>query len=124
MTSAAATVVLVAHGSRVDEANDAHRTLAKALAQRTAATVMPAFLELTEPDVPAAIDAAVADGAIRVVVLPYFLLPGAHTSRDIPAIIEAARDRHPGVELTQVSHLGANPALLDALASQVALLDE
>jgi len=123
MTTAAATVVLVAHGSRIDEANAAHRTLVAALAQRTGSQVMPAFLELTEPDVPSAIDAAVASGAQRIVVLPYFLLPGAHTSRDIPAIIESARGRHPHVELTQAPHLGADPALLDALAAQVEQLD-
>jgi sirohydrochlorin ferrochelatase len=123
MTSPTATgvpvVVLVAHGSRVDDANASHIVLAETLARRTGATVSPAFLELARPDVPTAIDDAVSAGAGRVVVLPYFLLPGAHTTRDIPAIIAAAQVRHPDVDLIQAAHLGADPAVLDALATQV-----
>ena len=124
MTKAPATVVLVAHGSRVEEANIAHLALARTLADRSGSPVVAAYLELAQPDVPTALDDAVATGANRIVVLPYFLLPGAHTTRDIPAIIESARLRHPGVELTQATHLGADPALLDALVSQVERLDE
>jgi sirohydrochlorin ferrochelatase len=128
MTSPAATelpvVVLVAHGSRVEAANSAHRDLARSVADRSGATVIPAYLELAEPDVGRAIDLAVESGAGHVTVLPYFLLPGAHTTVDIPAIIDAARLRHPTVELTQAPHLGADPALVDALVSQVDRLEQ
>jgi sirohydrochlorin ferrochelatase len=124
VTGVVPVVVLVAHGSRVDEANDAHRALAGTLAQRTGATVVPAYLELADPDVPTAIDHAVATGANRVVVLPYFLLPGAHTTRDIPAIIAEAGTRHPEVDLIQAAHLGADPAVVELLATQVEHLAE
>jgi sirohydrochlorin cobaltochelatase len=127
MTSPAATVVpvvvLVAHGSRVDEANVTHQDLAERLARRTGMTVVAAFLELAEPDIPTAIDDAVASGAGAIVVLPYFLLPGAHTTRDIPALIGAASARHPQVDMVQAPHIGADPALFDALASQVERFD-
>jgi sirohydrochlorin ferrochelatase len=117
-----ATVVLVAHGSRVPEANDAHRRLADELAARTGRRVLAAFLELADPDIPTALDEA-ATGAAEVVVLPHFLLPGAHTRVDIPRLVDEARVRHPGVEFVVLPHLGADPAVVDLLAAQVGSAD-
>ena len=119
MSSPAATVVLIAHGSRVAEANETHRRLAAELAGRSGRTVIAAYLELAEPDIPTALDEAAAGGDGRVLVLPYFLLPGAHTKVDIPALVEAARERHPEASFEQLDHLGADPAILALLVEQV-----
>ncbi|MEO6629944.1 MAG: CbiX/SirB N-terminal domain-containing protein, partial [Aquihabitans sp.] len=81
--------------------------------------VRPAFLELAEPSIPDAIDGAVADGATTVVVVPYFLHPGRHQREDVPAIVEAARLRHPEVDLRLLDLFGADPALVDVLEAQV-----
>ena len=113
-----ATVVLVAHGSRVAEANEAHRRLAAELAERTGRRVLAAFLELAEPDIPTALDEAASAGD-EVLVLPHFLLPGAHTNVDIPGIVDAARGRHPGTRFEQLPHLGADPAIVGLLAAQL-----
>lgn len=114
-------VVLVAHGSRVPEASVAHRAVCSQLEHRLGddTPVEPAFLELNEPDIPTAIDQAVAGGAERVVVLPYFLHPGNHTLRDIPQEVEDARRRHPATSIHQAAVFGADPALVSALADQV-----
>ena len=117
MPTSAATVVLIAHGSRVAEANEAHRALAAELASRSGRTVIAAYLELAEPDIPTALDTAADAG--HVLVLPYFLLPGAHTKVDIPALVEAARARHPGTRFEQLDHLGADPGVVDLLVGQV-----
>jgi sirohydrochlorin ferrochelatase len=66
--------------------------------------VRPAFLELTEPSVATAIERAVRDGATTVKVLPHFLNSGNHVLVDLPAIVDAARSRHPGVEIHHDSH--------------------
>jgi len=115
------TVVVIAHGSRVPEAADAHRAVCDRLRYRLDGpmAVEPAFLELTDPDIPTAIDRAVAGGAERVVVLPYFLHPGNHTLRDIPEAIDAARARHPDIAIEQAAVFGADPTLDEALADQV-----
>lgn len=114
-------VVLIAHGSRVPEAAEAHQVVCQRLQQRLGdgTPVEPAFLELTEPDIPTAIDRAVKEGAERIVVVPYFLHPGNHTLRDIPAAIAAARDRHADTTIDQAPVFGSDPALVSALADQV-----
>jgi sirohydrochlorin ferrochelatase len=115
----ATTIVLAAHGSRRGDANDAHRVLTEQVAALLAAPVRPAFLELAEPSIPAAIDAAVADGARRVQVLPYFLHPGNHTTHDLPAIVAEAGARHPAVDISLLGLFGTDGSLAEAIAAQI-----
>lgn len=119
-TDAATTaVVLVAHGSRADAANAEHRHLAETLARRTERTVVPAFLELAEPSIEAAISEAVERGASRVVVLPYFLSVGRHVAIDIPQAVEESATNHPAVDIELRGHLGGDHRLLDVLAALI-----
>jgi sirohydrochlorin ferrochelatase len=117
--------LLVAHGSRNPAAAEAHRALCDAVAAASTSTadrpieVVPAYLEISEPSIPDAIDAAVANGATTVRVLPHFLGPGNHVLVDIPEIVRAARERHPAATIELVEHLGADPALVDLLAARV-----
>jgi sirohydrochlorin cobaltochelatase len=118
VTDAPATaLVLIAHGSRAEAANDAHREVATTLAERLGAPVIAAFLELAEPSIGAGIDAAVAGGAQRVAVLPHFLYPGRHLVRDIPAEVAAAVERHPEVRIDVLPESGSAPAMLELLAA-------
>lgn len=112
-------VVVAAHGSRNELANQAHRDLVEVLAERTPVAVAPAFLELASPAIPDAIDQAVARGAGRVRLLPYFLHPGRHSVEDLPRIVDEARARHPGTDIDLLEPFGADPRLLDVLAHQI-----
>jgi sirohydrochlorin ferrochelatase len=111
--------LLVAHGSRNPAAASAHEALCVAVAERAGGDVRPAYLEISAPSISYAVDEAVASGATRVRVVPHFLGPGNHVLVDIPEIVEAARSRHPSVEIELVEHLGADPALVELLAARV-----
>ena len=111
-------VVVAAHGSRAEAANDAHRQVVAALDAAIEATALPAFLELTGPSIPEVIDQAVADGATEILVLPYFLHPGRHNGEDMPAIVSAAMDRHSAVDVRLLDLFGADPALVQVLIAQ------
>jgi sirohydrochlorin cobaltochelatase len=112
-------VVFVAHGSRADAANDAHRGAAERLAADLGLPVVAAFLELSEPSIPDAIVAAADDGAARVLVLPLFLYPGRHLVRDIPALVGEAQRRRPAATVEVLDAFGADPAIAELLAAQV-----
>jgi sirohydrochlorin ferrochelatase len=110
--------IVVAHGSRAPGTVSDHAEVCSALHDKAGdevVAVMPAFLEISEPSIPDAIDAAAARGAGRIVLLPYFLHAGNHMRRDIPALVDEARTRHPDVELTLADHLGPDGALVDIL---------
>lgn len=107
-------LLLVAHGSRRKASNDEVTTLARALEAEVADDfdiVESAFLELTPPSIPDGIQCCINQGARSVVVVPYFLAAGTHVADDIPALVAAACERHPGVDITVTPHIGASPAM-------------
>ena len=112
-------VIVIAHGSRSIEANDAHRVTCRELAEQTGTPVTPAFLELAEPSLTTAVDALATAGIRRVRVLPLFLYPGRHMQRDIPALVAEAADAHPEVEIELLPLFGSDPGLIHLLAAQV-----
>lgn len=115
-------LLLIAHGSRREASNQEVRELGTRLEQIAGERfdrVIPAFLELAEPDIPSGVDLCVESGATTVTAVPYFLSAGRHVTADIPAELEKAKHRHPAVTLHQSAYLGKHasvPGLLLALA--------
>lgn len=108
------TLLIVAHGSRREASNQEVRALARrveGLAGLSFDRVAIGFLELAEPSVPAALEACIAQGASAVTIFPYFLAAGRHVTSDIPVAIAPIRQRHPGVRIDVLAHLGAAAGL-------------
>jgi len=113
-------IVLVDHGSRHAEANAVLDGIAALLRARLPdRLVRVAHMELAPPSVAEAVEACVADGAREIVVHPYFLAPGAHAARDVPAQAEAAAARHPGVSLRVTAPLGVHEGIVDAIVARL-----
>jgi sirohydrochlorin ferrochelatase len=105
-------LLLIAHGSRHEPANDDLRRMAAALAARGEYPIVEAaFLELAEPDIPAGAAACVARGAGRVLMVPYFLAEGVHLVRDLTAAREELSGRYPTVPFVLARPLGPHPLL-------------
>jgi sirohydrochlorin ferrochelatase len=111
-------ILLIAHGSREEGANDdLHQLAGRLAAQGDYSIVEPCFLELAEPDIATGGETCVKRGALRVLMVPYFLSPGIHLVRDLVNAREALRDTNPGIEFRLGPALGPDP-LLDQLVSQ------
>jgi len=111
-------VVLIAHGSRRDEANQDLRNLVSRLRQTgKAAIIEPAFLELAEPDIDFAVKLCLEQGARRVLLIPYFLSMGVHLTRDLSNALECLTKNHPEIDFRLGQSLGPSP-LLDQLVCQ------
>ena len=82
-------------------------------------TIEIAHLEIAPPGLADAIDRCVLLGAREIVVQPFFLAPGRHSTTDIPALAEAAAARHPGVSIRLGVPLGAHPALVEAVLGRL-----
>lgn len=111
--------ILIAHGSRRPESAVDHTALCAAVSGAAGVDVRPAYLELAGPSIPDAVAAAVADGATAVRLLPYFLHPGNHVLADLPRLAAECRTAHPTVEVDLRTHVGADPRLVELLASLV-----
>lgn len=114
-------LIILAHGSRRKASNGEVAALTEKV-ERLAAdkydAVACAFLELAEPALPEVIDTCVAEGMARITVLPYFLNSGNHVTEDIPAIIKAARDRHPGCDFTVTRCIGMDANMPELILKQ------
>ncbi|TCP59476.1 CbiX protein [Tumebacillus sp. BK434] len=92
-------VLFVAHGSPVRAANQELLDLVDGVRARGHyGVVEPAFLEGASPDIPEGLARCVAQGADKVVVIPYFLLPGRHVSEDLPRFLAEAKALYPGTQ--------------------------
>ena len=109
-------IIVFAHGSRVESANQAVRDVAADLAKAgNFPLVQAAFLELGQPDLAVAAAALSAQGATQITVIPYFLTLGLHMERDLPRLIDGIRVAHPGVEIDVTPPLDGHPALVTVL---------
>ncbi|HET8550054.1 MAG TPA: CbiX/SirB N-terminal domain-containing protein [Bryobacteraceae bacterium] len=106
-------VIVFAHGSTVESANDAVRTVTSEFARRGGyALTGTAFLDCAPPTLADEVARLVAAGASRIIVVPYFLTLGIHLQRDLPNIIEKIREReHVPVDVAEP--LDGHPALVD-----------
>jgi len=111
-------LVLVDHGSRVPEAHAHLERLAEAVRARAPGLrVRIAHLEQTPPSIEDALAAAAREGDADVAVLPLFLAPGKHVTRDLPAQVERAAKRWPALRVRLLPPLGESPALADLIAA-------
>lgn len=116
-------IVLFAHGSR----DPLWRLPIEAIAQRIRADqpgtpVACAYLELCEPDLPAALNALVAAGAQRLRVLPVFFGMGKHAREDLPELVVHWTAANPHTPIDLLPPAGEHPALT-ALLAQLAVAD-
>ncbi len=120
MTSAAHghhAIVLFAHGSR----DPAWRAPIEAIAERTraidpTAQVRCAYLEFSEPDLPAVVAGLITGGARQITVWPMFLGAGRHARDDLPRLLAQLRAQHPGTDFVLREAIAEHPAVLEAMA--------
>jgi sirohydrochlorin ferrochelatase len=113
-------IIVFAHGSRIEPANQAVRSAAAAFARfGDYPLVEAAFLELGRPSLEEAADLLVARGVGQIVVVPYFLTPGTHLERDLPALIHNISNRYKNIQILSTPSLDGHPALVQILADRV-----
>jgi|SRR6516165_950533 sirohydrochlorin ferrochelatase len=117
-------LLLMAHGSRQEEANaELTQVVEELRGCGKYAFVEGSFLELAAPSIELAAEKCVALGAQRVIMLPYFLSAGLHFRRDLTKIKAQLASRFPKVQFRLAEPLGPHPLLTEIIldrARQVA----
>jgi sirohydrochlorin cobaltochelatase len=114
-------LILFAHGARDARWSASLQALARAIqAQISQASVRTAFLELQSPTLPEALEAAAAEGAQRIDIVPVFWAGAGHIDHSLPPIIAAFGARHPQVAVRALPVLSELPGMLEFIASTVA----
>lgn len=114
-------LLLVAHGSRQEEANaDLYHVVAEMKLLGQFEIMEAAFLEFAEPNIEEGGRRCVALGAEQVVLMPYFLSSGVHFRRDLVSICNRLADLFPHVNFRLAEPLGRHPLLLQVVAERAA----
>jgi sirohydrochlorin ferrochelatase len=112
-------LLLIAHGSRQEEANADLHDAADRLRRQGHGLVEAAFLELAEPTIEQGAIRCVEQGARRVVLVPYFLSAGVHVRRDLAAVRQRLAEQLTPVEVLLAEPLGPHPLLLAVVEERV-----
>jgi sirohydrochlorin ferrochelatase len=116
--------VVFAHGSSVESANEAVRTVSREAARRGGWKLYEtAFLGGGRPNLEEAVHQLLTDGATEIVVIPYFLTSGLHLERDLPALIAETRRTHPDIAIRATEPLDGHPGLIDAVLDRAGTVD-
>jgi sirohydrochlorin ferrochelatase len=113
-------VIIIDHGSKRAAANE---MLFDMVSQYKAVTgvkmVEGAHMELAKPTLEDAVRACIAQGATRIVVHPYFLAPGRHSTGDIPAMVARMASEHPTIQFHVSEPLGVAPELAEVMQRRI-----
>jgi sirohydrochlorin ferrochelatase len=112
-------IIVFAHGSRVESANEAVRAVARDVVRAASCErVIAAFLELGQPDLESAAAQLAQAGVERLVILPYFLTLGLHMERDLPLLVGRIRENHKHLRVDVAPPLDGHPGLAGILADR------
>jgi sirohydrochlorin ferrochelatase len=107
-------LLLMAHGSRQEEANaDLFHVVAQLRSRGSLSIVEGSFLELAAPTIEEAAERCLAQGAEQVIMVPYFLSAGLHFRRDLTNLKNRLAGRFPHVQFYLAEPLGRHPLLLE-----------
>lgn len=111
-------LILFAHGARDPRWAAPFEAVAERVRQaRPGVAVRLAYLELMLPSLPQAGAELAAAGCRSVQVMPLFLGAGGHVRKDLPALVAALQQAHPGLQVTLHPPVGELGPVADAMAA-------
>jgi sirohydrochlorin ferrochelatase len=116
-------ILLIDHGSRRDAANEMMNCMAN-LVQAMAGpdvVVRYAHMELAEPSIAAGVRSCVDAGATELIVFPYMLSPGKHSTGDIPRMVAEAAAAFPAIAVRVTSAFGVHEKLAEIVLARAGL---
>lgn len=113
-------VILVDHGSRAPEAAASLDEIVSLVQERRPESlILAAHMEIAQPSIAEALQQAVEQGALKIIIVPYFLAPGRHSAEDIPALVQAAAAQHPQADVRLSPPLGVHPKLAEVILERL-----
>ncbi|HEV7990895.1 MAG TPA: CbiX/SirB N-terminal domain-containing protein [Gemmatimonadaceae bacterium] len=116
-------ILLIDHGSRRDAANEMMNCMANLVQAMAGPDVVVRYshMELAEPSISAGVQSCVDAGATELIVFPYMLSPGKHSTGDIPRMVAEAAEAFPGLNVRVTSAFGVHEKLAELILGRAGL---
>ncbi len=111
-------LILIDHGSRINEANYLLEDLAARIKNSNNCDfdiVTYSHMELAEPTIKQAFRYCIDKGATDIIVHPYFLAPGRHSKTDIPEMVSEAAKNYPWISYHVTEPLGIHEKIIEVV---------
>ena len=113
-------LLIIDHGSRRPDANRVVRQVAAMVRAKSGFLIVQhAHMELAEPTIRQGFETCVAAGVDAIVVQPYFLGPGRHSTSDIPRMVGEVARKHPRVTVRLGAPLGPHPKMGELILERI-----
>jgi precorrin-8X/cobalt-precorrin-8 methylmutase len=113
-------LIIIGHGSKLPHNRENLEKLADILRKRAVfKTIEISFMVRNKPTIPEAIESLAKKGVSKIVLIPAFLAPGVHTTREIPEMIKM-KEKEPllkerGIELVYGEPLGSDERIAEII---------
>jgi sirohydrochlorin ferrochelatase len=116
-------ILLIDHGSRRDAANEMMNCMANLVQAMAGPEVVVRYshMELADPSIADGVRACVEAGATELIVFPYMLSPGRHSTGDIPRMVAEAAAAHPTLRVRVTSAFGVHEKLAELILGRAGL---
>ncbi|HUI68094.1 MAG TPA: CbiX/SirB N-terminal domain-containing protein [Nitrospirota bacterium] len=105
-------VIILGHGSHSGGADETVKRVAAEVKESGCyEIVVHAFLQYTTPTPQNALENCIRHQAQKIVIVPFFMQPGAHVTRDIPELVDKARKLYPDLDIVVTDYVGAHPLM-------------
>ena len=105
-------VIILGHGSRSKGADETvKRAVVEVKKIGGYEIVEHAFLQYVRPTPLEALETCVRQQAEKIVIVPFFIQPGVHVSRDIQEIAEEAKKQYSNIDIVVTDCVGAHPLM-------------
>ena len=113
--------LIVAHGSRKDDANQQVKNLVNELNNYFQSVMFePAFMELASPTIEDGIKALAKKNMDQLIAYPYFLFKGMHFTKDIPNLIQNIINKlEKKVDFKMLDPIGQHPKITDLVQEEL-----
>ena len=112
-------VIILGHGSRSDGNDAAVKRIITAIRESVSSDIIEyAYLQYARPTPEEAVERCVQQGAKKIVIVPFFMQSGVHVTKDIPALLEKAKQKHPTLDVRVTDYVGAHP-LMEQIVSDL-----
>ena len=109
-------LILFSHGSLLCGAGEALEEHALRLRSSGEWPIVEiGYLNYSDPTFAEAVARCYEQSANRIVVLPFFLIPGYFVTKSLPEQVQAAQAKYPDLEFRVADAIGFDPALADML---------
>src|SRR5438270_5252887 len=116
-------ILLIDHGSKRDAANEMMNCMSNLVQTMAGPEVVVRYshMELAEASIAAGVEQCVAAGATELIVFPYMLSPGKHSTADIPRMVAEATQQFPELAVHVTSAFGVHEKLAELILARAGL---